>query len=339
MFDFKPYIATLTKHMVDNGLKLQPFPKIEMVHDAIENGMDLFGKTAYFLPSENLVVLFTYGRHPKDILRSYAHELVHVHQHNEDRLHDIKTDNVNADQHLENLEREAYETGNIMFRSWTDSIKNSPLEESLKTLVTEKKKKYKHKYGFDPKLGKDTFGLNAYARELALGLEEQKSKYKVYLDMDGVLANFDKRFKDISGMEPKEFEAKYGTKEFWNLIDEENKVKFWVGIPEMPGAKALVDAVKKYDYELLTSPSAKKQSYLGKILWVRNHIGSVFPSKPRINFKRAKEKHEVKPQLTKTDILIDDREDTIGRWNAAGGTGIVYKNISQVLNDLGKLGL
>ena len=38
-------------------------------------------------------------------------------------------------------------------------------------------------------------------------------------------------------------------------------------------------------------------------------------------------------------ILIDDREDTIGRWNAAGGTGIHYKNIGQVLNDLKTLGL
>ena len=106
----------------------------------------------------------------------------------------------------------------------------------------------------------------------------------------------------------------------------------------MPWAADLIKAVKKYNYELLTSPSAKKQSYLGKILWVRNH-SDILGGKPRINFKRAKEKHEVKPELAKTDILIDDREDTIGRWNAAGGTGIVYKSIGQVLNDLKKLGL
>jgi hypothetical protein len=106
----------------------------------------------------------------------------------------------------------------------------------------------------------------------------------------------------------------------------------------MPGAADLVKAVKKYNYELLTSPSAKKQSYLGKILWVRNN-SDLLGGKPHINFKRAKEKHQVKPQLSKSDILIDDREDTIGRWNAAGGTGIVYKSISQVLNDLKKLGL
>ena len=330
-FNFKPYIASLTKYFLDNKMALNPLPKIQLIHDDINNGMDVFGKTAYYVPNTNDIVLFTYGRHPKDILRSYAHELVHVHQKNENRLENYGTTNVNQDDHLEQIEREAYETGNILFRSWTDSLNDRILTEG-------KNKKYKHKFGFDPKLGKDPFGLNAYARELAMGLEEQVSDYKVYLDMDGVLADFDQRFRDISGMEPKEFEAKYGNKAFWNLIDEENKISFWVGIKPMPGAADLVKAVKKYNYELLTSPSAKKQSYLGKILWVRNH-SDILGGKPRINFKKAKEKHQVKPELSQTDILIDDREDTIGRWNAAGGTGIVYKSIGQVLNDLKKLGL
>ena len=324
-FNFTPHITSLTQHMVDNGLNLEPLPKIQMIHDDYENGEDLFGKTAYYAPATNLVVLYTYGRHPKDILRSYAHELVHVHQNMEDRLSNINTTDVNEDDYLEQLEREAYETGNIMFRSWTDSLTGNKLEESIKQLITEKKKK-------------DPFGLNAYALELAKGMEEQVSNYKVYLDMDGVLANFDQRFKDITGMAPKDFEDKHGKNEFWKVIDEDNKISFWVGIKPMPGAADLVKAVKKYNYELLTSPSAKKQSYLGKILWVRNH-SDILGGKPRINFKRASEKHEIKPELAKTDILIDDREDTIGRWNAAGGTGIVYKSIGQVLGDLKKLGL
>ena len=324
-FDFRPYITSLTQHMADNGLKLDPLPQIQLIHDDYENGEDIFGKTAYYAPATNSVVLFTYGRHPKDILRSYAHELIHVHQNMEDRLHNVNTTDVNEDDYLEQLEREAYETGNIMFRSWTDSLTGNKLEEATRKLITEKKKK-------------DQFGLNAYALELARGLEEEVSDYKVYLDMDGVIADFDKRFEDLSGMKPREFESKYGKNKFWEFIDEDNKISFWVGIPEMPGAKALVDAVKKYNYELLTAPSVKKQSYLGKILWVRNH-SDLLGGKPRINFKKAKEKHLVKPELSKTDILIDDREDTIERWNAAGGTGIHYQNISQVLNDLGKLGL
>jgi len=311
--DILKHIDDLTRYMIYNGMNIEPLPTLELIDGDRENAKDFFGKTAYYDPNKQHIVLYTEGRHPKDIVRSYAHEMIHHIQHLEDRLGDIPGTDTTSDDHLDKLEQEANLRGTMTFRNWTDTILN------------EGKKK-------------DPFGLNAYAMELGR-LREEESEYKVYLDMDGVLADFDQRFRDISGMEPRDFENKYGRKEFWNLIDEENKIKFWVGIPVMDGAAALVNAVKDYDYELLTSPSAKKQSYLGKILWVKNHTGSVFPSKPRINFKRAKEKHEVKPQLSQTDILIDDREDTIGRWNAAGGTGIVYKSIGQVLNDLKKLGL
>ena len=311
--DILKHIDDLTRYMIYNGMNIQPLPTLELIDGDTENAKDFFGKTAYYDPNKQHIVLYTEGRHPKDIVRSYAHEMIHHIQHLEDRLKDITTTDTTSSEHLTKLEKEANLRGTMTFRNWTDTILN------------EGKKK-------------DPFGLMAYARELG-NLREEESEYKVYLDMDGVLADFDQRFRDISGMEPRDFENKYGRKEFWNLIDEENKIKFWVGIPVMDGAAALVNAVKDYNYELLTSPSAKKQSYLGKILWVKNHTGSVFPSKPRINFKRAKEKHEVKPQLSQTDILIDDREDTIGRWNAAGGTGIVYKSVGQVLNDLKKLGL
>jgi hypothetical protein len=106
----------------------------------------------------------------------------------------------------------------------------------------------------------------------------------------------------------------------------------------MPGAADLVNAVKDYNYELLTSPSAKKQSYLGKILWVRNHK-DLFGRKPRINFKKASEKHLVKLDLQKTDILIDDREDTINNWNASGGIGILHTSAANTISQLKKLSL
>ena len=437
--DVMEKVAQLTNHMIDKGMNIEPLPTMEFIDGDTENAKNFFGKTAYYDPNNQHIVIYTEGRHPKDILRSYAHEMIHHIQYLEDRLHNITTTNTNEDEDLDDIEKEAYVRGNMTFRNWTDSLTGNSLNEGpqfgvlyhyteylldilnknilrgpisltrsrdsfvkvwkgnvpilvldkdklrnnykirlyqdyddegrtademeeiidrdvtnlnkyiIKVILPKPNKEYedalKEKgipYEIDKLLNegkkKDPFGLLAYAQELGR-LREEESEYKVYLDMDGVLADFDKRFESIAGMKPKEFENKYGTKAFWNLIDEENKISFWVGIPTMPGAADLVDAVKDYNYELLTSPSAKKQSYLGKILWVKNHTGDVFPSKPRINFKKAKEKHLVKPQLAKTDILIDDREDTIGRWNAAGGTGIVYKNISQVLNDLGKLGL
>jgi hypothetical protein len=140
-------------------------------------------------------------------------------------------------------------------------------------------------------------------------------------------------------MLPKEFENKFGRKEFWNFIDEKNKLKFWIGIPQMSDAKELVDYITPHGFQMLTAPSIKKQSYLGKMLWIKNHVGSLFSFKPYINFKKAKEKHNVKSNLTPNDILIDDREDTINRWNAAGGTGVHHTSASSTIKKLKKLGV
>jgi len=326
-FNFTPHITSLTKHMIDNGLKLEPLPQINMVHGDYENGEDLFGKTAYYSPSENKIVLFTYGRHPKDILRSYAHELIHVHQNMENRLQNISTTDVNEDDYLEQLEREAYETGNILFRSWTDSLTGNKLNENKKG---------------------DPFGLKAYAQELARLREDEENEYMIYLDMDGVIADFKTRFQDLSGRDKDEYIEKEGKDAFWNFINTgENKIRFWVGIPPMEGAKKLVDYVSKYDYEILTSPSREskdsfkfnKNAIIGKSGWVKKYIGDIFPSKPKINFKFSSNKHTIKKPLTKKDILIDDTPFIIDNWNNAGGTGILYKSSDQVISDLKKLGL
>ena len=157
--------------------------------------------------------------------------------------------------------------------------------------------------------------------------------------MDGVVANFDKRFEDLSGMLPQSFVDKYGKKAFWDLIDEKHKVSFWRGIEVMPGANKLVDFVSKYPYQMLTAPSVKKQSVIGKGLWIKDKVGTLYSSKPKVFYRKASEKHMVKPKLNVNDILIDDRADTIGRWIGAGGTGILYQSADQVINDLKKIGL
>ena len=300
-FDFKPLIKSLTVSMEKDGLTLKPYPKVKFIHTDFKNADNFFGKTAYYNPNTNEVVLYTLGRHPKDILRSYAHELVHVHQNHEDRLHDIQTDNVNADTELEQLEREAYETGNIMFRSWTNT---------------------------------DPFDLSEVISEIA-----EEEKYYIYLDMDGVVADFDKRFNDLSGMMPQDYVNKNGLNDFWNFIDEKHKVAFWRGIELMPDAQKLVSYIEQHPFEMLTAPSIKKQSVIGKGLWVKDKVGTLYSTKPKVTYRSAKQKHTVKPNLTKFDILIDDKGSTIDRWDAAGGTAILYQNANQVINDLKKLGL
>jgi hypothetical protein len=122
--DLNPNIISLTQYMGSNGLDLKPYPKVKFIKNDIKNAEDLLGRTAYYDPNAQLVALYTMGRHPKDILRSYAHELIHHHQNLKGTLQFFQTTNTNENGDLEKIEREAYEEGNILFRNWEDQIKN-----------------------------------------------------------------------------------------------------------------------------------------------------------------------------------------------------------------------
>jgi hypothetical protein len=124
ILDLKEGIVRLSKYMLDNGLNIKPLPKIKFISNDNENANNILGKTAYYNPSEKSITLFTLNRHPKDILRSFSHEMIHHIQNLEGRLNNIQTTNTNEDGDLPELEKEAYEKGNMMLRNWEDSIKN-----------------------------------------------------------------------------------------------------------------------------------------------------------------------------------------------------------------------
>ena len=115
---------SLSVFMKDNGMNITPLPKIKVIPDDKENASHLLGKTAYYNPADKSITLYTFGRHPKDVLRSFAHEMVHHEQNLNGTLGNIGTTNTNEDGHLEDIEKEAYQKGNIMLRNWEDSIKN-----------------------------------------------------------------------------------------------------------------------------------------------------------------------------------------------------------------------
>ena len=341
-FDFKPLIRSLTLSMEKDGLILKPYPKIIFKHDEEANAEDFFGKTAYYDPNNNEIVLYTLGRHPKDIMRSYAHELIHVHQNHEDRLGDIQTDDINADEHLENLEREAYETGNIMFRSWTNSVLNEAIVgEKIKcdncgwdwNIVDGGDDLFIcHECGHDnepiqEKKTKDPFGLNAFAHELAQ-LNEEEDKYQIYCDMDGVLTDFESGYEKLTGIDLKG-EFQQGS-DFWDPISKAG-VGFWAGLQWMPGGKELWAYLKPFNPILLSAPSREESSRIGKAVWVKHKIPGT-----KLILRYAKQKQQL---ATPKSILIDDRQINIDQWEAAGGVGILHTSTSSTIEQLKKLGL
>ena len=120
--EFKELLVSLTMYMMDN-INIEPLPDLIFIEDDTKNAEDLLGKTAYYNPEDKSITLYTLNRHPKDILRSYAHEMIHHKQNLEGKLTNIEGYNINEDDYLKELEREAYEYGNGMyFRGWENSL-------------------------------------------------------------------------------------------------------------------------------------------------------------------------------------------------------------------------
>ena len=172
-------------------------------------------------------------------------------------------------------------------------------------------------------------------------LQEDLAKaYDIFIDMDGVLTNFEGRFEQFAGVTPDEFISQktiqYGEKkaneEFWDLVDKQIGVRFWAGMPWMPEGEELFKYIKKYKPSILTSPSREESSRIGKGVWVKRNMSGV-PVKFGYG-ANGKAKY-----AGSNKILIDDREDNISAWKAAGGIGILFKSTEQVKNELSKLGL
>jgi hypothetical protein len=90
----------------------------------------LLGKTAQYNPQEFEVHLYTDRRHPKDIMRSLSHEMVHHAQNcrgDFGSCGDTSAGYAQRDPHLRKMEREAYTKGNLIFRDFEDLIKTGKI--------------------------------------------------------------------------------------------------------------------------------------------------------------------------------------------------------------------
>lgn len=168
--------------------------------------------------------------------------------------------------------------------------------------------------------------------DLLLTEEEKnpKPKGKLFCDMDGVLTDFTGRFDHYFGIFPDEYKAKKGKKAFWNAITGIGQI-FWEGMEWTPKGEVLWEHIREYNPIILTAPSEEQSSRDGKQEWVNKNLTPI----PEVIFRPAKEKH-----LECTgpdDILIDDREDTIKRWEAAGGIAIYHPENGDPANVIQRL--
>ena len=170
-------------------------------------------------------------------------------------------------------------------------------------------------------------------------------KPTVYLDMDGVLADF------FGGVE-----KMYGVQHWKQLTNDKTKdlkaevinritgTDFFATLPKFPTADTLIDMVKKFTggkFSINTSPlrGDHENSAKYKKIWISNNIEQ--PDEIVVTGRKesyAKDKASGTP-----NILIDDRPVNVERWQGAGGYGILYQanrdsltKVKEALENYGK---
>ena len=153
---------------------------------------------------------------------------------------------------------------------------------------------------------------------------------KLYLDMDGVLCNFEKRFTELYGKDALGARDRKNFTTNWpNFIMDGN----FENLEWFPGGKELLHFIQyatDWEVEILSSSGGEKfhsEVAAQKVVWLCN---KGIPYKANIVPGR---KHKT-AYATPETILIDDTEDIIVNFNAAGGLGILHKDINETLAKL-----
>jgi ribosomal protein S18 acetylase RimI-like enzyme len=134
--DYKQIVDEVLDYF-KNKYSLSSLPTIEYVDGDVENAKTIFTKTGHYDPATKTIVLYTEGRHPRDLINTLCHELIHFLQDLKGELDNIQTQNTMEDDYLNQIEREAYEEGGILFRNWKDSVKNSSNTQEYTDLLTQ----------------------------------------------------------------------------------------------------------------------------------------------------------------------------------------------------------
>jgi len=197
---------------------------VKFASDA-ENAEKPLGKTGFYDPDGNSITIFVDKRHPKDIMRSLSHELVHHTQNCNGKFSELGSTGAGyaqKDPHLRGMEREAYEKGNLTFRDWEDQNKKYLQEAvfwSKNALITEEKSPIllseggaaghmAHPFDLDyVKTGQDL--LNFFTDKVPTYLKTNDPHIKT----DGVNVSFKLISKsDFYGEEKREFAVDRGSK-------------------------------------------------------------------------------------------------------------------------------
>lgn len=165
---------------------------------------------------------------------------------------------------------------------------------------------------------------------------------KIYFDMDGVLADFDRGVEELCGLQAIPQAEKHRhpgcDDEMWEKVRKVGH--FYDKLELMPGAREMFDAVYgKYgaDCEILTGIPKPRRGITTSGEDKTNWMHRLLSKDIVVNIVFREDKPEY---CTGADcILIDDLEKNIKAWEEIGGTGILHKSSEETLQTLIDMGI
>lgn len=262
----KTLVKRITKFLLDKGLKIEPLPKVKFIYNDLVNAKNSLGRTAHYDFDRAYITLYTRYRHPKDVVRSFVHEIIHHEQKLAGKIKNITTTNINDDDNLKELEREAYEKGNMLFREWENSLDKEKLQLN---------ENYPSEY-FDNKYG--TKLSHKWNGEELLNVDEIRNWQKIksrpltkeQLDkIDNLYNQIITKNPELKKLSAKDYQEKidilHGVESRFNIDD----IEYFLSDEHQNSTN--------YDEETKSYPSLKRSEQISKDLGVSDHYWVMSP--------------------------------------------------------------
>ena len=147
---------------------------------------------------------------------------------------------------------------------------------------------------------------------------------QLYLDCDGVLADFDKGAEAVLGLRPRAFQERYNLGKMWAKLA--SAPDFYGTLPLMPGAIELFEAVRHLDPIILTGLPRGNWAADQKVRWAAEH----FPGTRIITCMAVDKRKHAKHG----DVLVDDTLKHRHLWEEAGGIFVHHRTVEETLREL-----
>lgn len=158
---------------------------------------------------------------------------------------------------------------------------------------------------------------------------ELTKQAQLFLDCDGVLADFDTRAEEVFGLPPRQAEERFGTQRFW--VDLQSHPNFYRDLPLLPDAMKLYEAVKHLSPIILTGCPQGGWAEPQKLDWAAKN----FPGVKMITcLSKDKRLH-----MKIGDVLIDDWPKYKHLWEEHGGRFVLHTSAEESIAQLREIGM